>query len=179
MGNQEVHMPKWIFVFTLMMVTHLVQAQDLIEVSSDKVTLEKVYETMGRGARKVLLKLSSNTPKEFVIKFDYKYHFRSQELDSVIITPGGIGGYTTRTTTEDFEGSETLKFDVSESTLDRGDEIEMMVVISKPNQNTHSIKVEATLLDPKGNTIKGGRVLFGLLGRSYKISAECSELSER
>ena len=173
--NREVHMFMRILVFSLLMISSLAHAQEIIEVSSKKVSLEKVYETLGKGPRKVILKLSSMTPKEFVVKFDYKYRFRSQELDSVIITPGGIGGYTTRTTTEDFEGHESLKFDLSESTVELGDELAIMVVISKPNQNTHSIKVEASLIDPKGNTIRGGRVLLGLLGRSYKISAGCEQ----
>jgi hypothetical protein len=68
-----------------------------------------------------------------------------------------------------------LVFDISESSVRSGDELDLLVEISKPNQNAHGIKVVVTLKDAKGNIVSGGRKLLGLLGRSYQIQQEACQ----
>ncbi len=148
-------------------------AQQSIEVSSNVVDLGSVTETYGTRPKIVTLKITPNSPKEFKVKFNYKYRFTSKELDSVILTPGGFGGFTTRTTSESFDADETLRFDISDSSVQLGDELELVVEISKPNQNIHGIKVAVKLVEDRGNTVDGGRKLLGLLGRSYHVKANC------
>ena len=150
-----------------------VYADQVVEVKSKEVDLGIVTETYGKSIKRVLLKITPDSPKEFKVKFNYKYRFTSKELDSVILTPGGFGGFSTRTVSESYEANEVLRFDASESSAQMGDDLEVMIEISKPNQNIHGIKVAVKLVEEKGNTVEGGKRLLGLLSRSYKIKANC------
>ena len=80
-------------------------------------------------------------------------------------------GYSTRVSSSDnYDADSKLVFDISESSVSRGDQLDLLVEISKPNQNAHGIEVVVTLKDAKGNVVSGGRKLLGLLGRSYKVT---------
>jgi hypothetical protein len=162
-----------VILFAFLTGFNSVYADQVFEVSSKVVDLGVVTETYGKSVKRVLLKISPESPKEFKVKFNYKYRFTSKELDSVIVTPGGFGGFSTRTVSESFEANEILRFDASESSAQMGDDLAVIIEISKPNQNIHGIKVAVKLVEEKGNTIDGGRRLLGLLGRSYKIKANC------
>ncbi len=162
-----------VVLFAFLSGFNSVYADQVFEVNSNVVDLGVVTETYGKSIKRVLLKISPQSPKEFKVKFNYKYRFTSKELDSVVLTPGGFGGFSTRTVSESFEADEIIRFDTSESSVQVGDDLEVIIEISKPNQNIHGIKVAVKLVDEKGNTVDGGRKLLGLLGRSYKIKANC------
>lgn len=148
-------------------------AQQVLDVNSGLIDLGDVRETNYGGTKKVVLRLSANTPDKFKVKFVYQYHFTSKEIDSILITPGGIGDISMRTRSEYFEGKEVVKFDVSESNLKSGEELEVLVEISKPNKNTHGVRVVSKLKADKGNQISGGKSLLGLLGHKFSIKAGC------
>ncbi len=160
-------------LFSLIFISFASYAKDVIDVSSKVIDIGQVTETLGNSTKRIVLRLNPASPEEFKVKFSYKYKFVSRELDSVIIGPGGIGGYTTRTNVEYFDGNETIRFDIAESTVPQGETLELVVEISKPNKNTHGIKVVVSLAEGKGNSVEGGKRLLGLLGRSYEIKADC------
>lgn len=147
-------------------------AQKVHQVSGDVIDLGEM-----RGTQKFVLKIDANSPDEFKVKFNYKYNFVSQELSSVFVGPSGELGWSTRSvSSETYENKTKLMFDISESTVARGDTLELLVEVSRPNKNMHHLKVVVSLRDAKGNEVSGGRKLLGLLGRSYKVSAQgCSE----
>ena len=160
-------------LFALIFISFAGYANDVIDVSSKVIDIGQVTETLGNSTKRLVLRLSPASPEEFKVKFSYKYKFVSRELDSVIIGPGGIGGYTTRTNVEYYEGNETIRFDIAESTVPQGELLELVVDISKPNKNIHGIKVVVSLSEGKGNSVEGGKKLLGLLGRSYEVKADC------
>ena len=164
------------FFLFLMLLTSNVFAQQSIEVISPLIDLGEIHETMGLSTKKISLKISASSPEEFKVKFKYKYRFVSHELDNVFVGPNGSLSYSTRaSSSETYEADTKLVFDIGESSVHRGDELDLLVEISKPNQNAHGIKVEVTLKDAKGNIVSGGRKLLGLLGRSYKIQQEACQ----
>lgn len=141
-------------------------AQKVHQVSGDVLDLGDM-----RGTEKFVLKIDPNTPEEFKVKFNYKYNFVSQELSNVFIGPSGDLGFSTRSvSSETYENKTKLVFDIGESSAVRGDSLELLVEISRPNKNMHHLDVVVTLRDSKGNVVSGGRKLLGLLGRSYKVS---------
>lgn len=150
-------------------------AQKVHQVSGEVLDLGDM-----RGTSKFVLKLDSSTPKEFKVKFNYKYQFVSQELNGVFVGPSGDLAFSTRpVSSETYENKSKLVFDIEESTVMNGDDLELLIEVSRPNKNMHHLKVVVSLRDAKGNVVSGGRRLLGLLGRSYKISAQgCSEDAE-
>jgi hypothetical protein len=167
---------KLFFVVFLLLQSLSSFAQQVIEVKSEMIDLGEVRETMGLSTKKISLKISGSSPEEFRVKFKYKYRFVSHELDNVFVGPNGSLSYSTRaSSSETFEADTKLVFDIGESSAHRGDELDLLVEISKPNQNAHGIKVVVTLKDAKGNVVSGGRKLLGLLGRSYKIHQEACQ----
>ena len=150
-------------------------AQGALPVKGGVVDLGVVTETLGRSVKKVILELDEETGQEFKVKFNYRYQFVSHELESVTLTPNGIGGYSTRRRVEDYTGKQVLRFDISESTVLKGERLRVLLEISKPNQNIHGIKVDVKLLNNESNVLDGGKKLFGLIGRSYTIKESCSE----
>jgi hypothetical protein len=166
---------KFTIYLTSLLFHSFVMAQSLVPVREKVIDLGVIHETLGRGIKKVLLDLDESTPPEFKIKFKYKYQFVSHELDSVTITPGGIGGYSTRRIVQDYTGKQVLRFDIGESSIVRGEKILVLIEISKPNKNIHGIKVETKLLRNSSDSIEGGKKLLGLLGRSYTIKENCPE----
>jgi hypothetical protein len=145
-------------------------------VSEETIKLDDVSETNHGGTKRFILKLTAASPENFKVKFKYRYHFTSRSIDSIVLAPGGISSYNTTSSTEYFDGKETLKFEIGESSVKDGDELLLQVEISKPNKNTHGIKVVVKLLDEKGNTVDGGKKLLGLLGRSYEVKKDCLAL---
>jgi hypothetical protein len=167
---------KLFFVVFLLLQSFGSFAQQVIEVKSKMIDLGEVRETMGLSFKKIILKLSAESPEEFKVKFNYKYRFVSQELSAIFVGPSGNLTYSTRSvSSETYEADSKLDFDISESSAAKGEHLELMVEISKPNQNSHGIKVVVNLIDAKGNIISGGRKLLGLLGRSYKIHQEACQ----
>jgi len=162
------------FVMALLFQFNLF-AQETLFVQGKQIDLGIVHETLGNSVKKVLLEINQDTDHEFKVKFDYKYRFVSHELETVTITPSGFGGYTTRQIIQDYTGKQTLRFDIGESSVVRGEKILVLLEISKPNKNIHGIKVEAKLLNNETNSIEGGKKLLGLLGRSYTIKENCPE----
>ncbi len=150
-------------------------AQGTLLVKGGVVDLGVVTETLGRSVKKVILEVDEETSQEFKVKFNYRYQFVSHELESVTLTQNGIGGYSTRRRVEDYTGKQILRFDVSESTVVKGEKLLVLLEISKPNQNIHGIKVDVKLLNNESNVLDGGKKLLGLLGRSYTIKESCSE----
>lgn len=146
-------------------------AQKVHQVSGEVIDLGDM-----RGTQKFVLKIDGNSPEEFKVKFNYKYNFVSQELNGVFVAPSGDLGFMTRpVSSETYENKTKLVFDIAESTVARGETLELLVEVSRPNKNMHHLKVDVSLRDAKGNVVSGGRKLLGLLGRSYKVSAqECS-----
>ena len=164
---------KLFFVVFLLLQSLSSFAQQVIEVNSREIDLGEIRETLGLSTKRVLLKVSASSPEEFKVKFNYKYRFVSHELDNVFVGANGNLGYSTRVSSSDnYDADTKLVFDISESSVSRGDQLDLLVEISKPNQNAHGIKVVVTLKDAKGNVVSGGRKLLGLLGRSYKIQQE-------
>ena len=161
--------------FVILMIVFSISsfAQKVINVDSEIITLDDVYETHGKSAKRVVLKLSRNTPASFKVKFKYHYHFTYKEIGSITVGPNGSGSINMTTSTDFFEEKETLKFDIGESSIQNGDDLDLVIEISKPSQNTHSLKVVTSLKEAKGNQISGGKVLLGLLGRKYSIKAIC------
>lgn len=148
-----------------------------IEVREAVIDLGEVHETLGSGTRKVTLKLDGSTPKEFKVKFTYKYRFTSTEIATAYVGANGQLGIITRPgPSEQFVGKETLRFDVEKSSLEDGRELSVLIEISKPNKNTHGVKVKASLVNAADDVISGHKRLLGLLGRSYTIErASCSQ----
>jgi hypothetical protein len=167
---------KLFFVVFLLLQSLSSFAQQVIEVKSKIIDLGVVRETIGLSTKKIILKLSSESPEEFKVKFNYKYRFVSQELDALFVGASGNLSFSTHSvSSETYEADSKLVFDISESSAVKGEDLELMVEISKPNQNSHGIKVVVNLIDAKGNIISGGRKLLGLLGRSYKIQEEACQ----
>jgi hypothetical protein len=164
------------FLLTLVMMCSL-SALGQVEVSSSLIDLGEVHETLGSSTKKIILKLSPSTPNEFKVKFKYKYRFKSTEIASAYVGANGqLGIITRKVSSELYIGKETLQVDVENSTLSEGGELKVLLEISKPNKNTHSVKVVATLIDAKEDVISGRKKLLGLLGRSYQIQkATCSQ----
>lgn len=150
-------------------------AQETITVKGAKIDLGTVTETLGSSVKKIILELDDSTAHEFKVKFNYKYQFVSHELETVTITSSGIGGYSTRRIVQDYIGKQVLRFDISESSVIRGEKILVLLEISKPNKNIHGIKIETKLLRNSADFIEGGKKLLGLLGRSYTIKENCPE----
>ncbi len=162
---------KLFFVVFLLLQSLSSFAQQVIEVNSREIDLGEIRETLGLSTKRVLLKVSASSPEEFKVKFNYKYRFVSHELDNVFVGANGNLGYSTRVSSSDnYDADTKLVFDISESSVSRGDQLDLLVEISKPNQNAHGIKVVVTLKDAKGNVVSGGRKFLGLLGRSYKVT---------
>ena len=167
---------KLFFIVFLLLQSLSSFAQQVIEVNSKMIDLGEVRETMGLSTKKIILKLSAGSPEEFKVKFNYKYRFVSQELDALFVGASGNLSYSTHSvSSETYEADSKLVFDISESSAIKGEDLEVMVEISKPNQNSHGIKVVVNLIDAKGNVISGGRKLLGLLGRSYTIKQEACQ----
>ena len=168
--NQGFALRSYLLLF-LVIFTSNAFAQQVIEVNSREIDLGEIRETMGLSTKRVLLKVSVSSPEEFKVKFNYKYRFVSHELDNVFVGANGNLGYSTRVSSSDnYDADTKLVFDISESSVSRGDQLDLLVEISKPNQNAHGIKVVVTLKDAKGNVVSGGRKFLGLLGRSYKVT---------
>ncbi len=163
-------------LLTLVMTLSMAALAAPIEVTSGLVELGEVRETLGDSTRKVTLKLGPSTPEKFKVKFSYKYKFTSTEIASAYVGANGQLGILTRPgPSEYYDGKQTLYFDVQESTLSEGGELLVLIEISKPNKNTHGVKVVSTLVDAKDDVISGHKKLLGLLGRSYTIKKSCSE----
>ncbi len=166
---------KFTIFLTSLLFHSFVLAQSLVPVKENVIDLGVIHETLGRSVKKVILELDEETSQEFKVKFNYRYQFVSHELESVTLTPNGIGGYSTRRRVEDYTGKQVLRFDISESTVVKGEKLFVLLEISKPNQNIHGIKVDVKLLNNESNVLDGGKKLLGLLGRSYTIKESCSE----
>ena len=166
---------KFTIFLTILLFHSFVLAQSLAPVKENVIDLGVIHETLGRSVKKVILELDEETSQEFKVKFNYRYQFVSHELESVTLTPNGIGGYSTRRRVEDYTGKQILRFDISESTVVKGEKLIVLLEISKPNQNIHGIKVDVKLLNNESNVLDGGKKLLGLLGRSYTIKESCSE----
>lgn len=145
---------------------------------------QKVHQVNGsvidlgdmRGKNKFILKIDAGSPEEFKVKFNYKYNFVSQEIGSVFVGPSGDLGFSTRSvSSETYENKSKIAFDIGESSVTRGDSLEVIIEIDRPNKNMHHLNVVVSLKDAKGNIVSGGRKLLGLLGRSYKISEEACD----
>lgn len=160
---------KTLFAILLLISANL-YAQS-IEVKSKLVDLGEIRETLGDSTRKVVLKINGSTPKEFKVKFNYKYRFTSEKLDHVFVTPSGDLSFSTRPEySELMDNDGKISIDVEESTEAQGEEVELILEISKPNKNIHGVKVNLAVVGEK-NTVSGGKTLMGILGRSYKVKA--------
>lgn len=166
---------KIFYLFFALVFQFNLFAQEIMVVKGAKIDLGTVTETLGNSVKKVILELDDSTANEFKVTFKYRYQFVSHELDSVTITPSGIGGYSTRRIVQDYTGKQVLRFDIGESSIVRGEKILVLIEISKPNKNIHGIKVETKLLRNSSDSIEGGKKLLGLLGRSYIIREHCPE----
>lgn len=164
-------------LLTLIMTFSLNSLGAPIEVTSGLVELGEVRETLGDSTHRVILKLGPSTPKEFKVKFTYKYKFTSTEIAAAYVGANGQLGVLTRPgPSEYYVGKQTLQFDAEESSLSEGGELKVVIEISKPNKNTHGVKVVTSLLDAPEDVISGHKKLLGLLGRSYTIKkASCSQ----
>ncbi len=158
------------FLFLFFSLAALAQKIDVIEVDKKKIVLEDVHETNGGGTKRFILKMGPSTPDDFKVSFKYHYHWTSKNIDNIVLTPNGVGSVNFGSSTEYFEGTETLRFHVGESSVQ---DLEILVEVSKPRKNTHGIKVVTSLKEAKGNSIEGGKVFLGLLGRSYEVKAAC------
>lgn len=163
-------------LITLFSLSSFAQKIEVIGVTEETIKLEDVQETNHGGTKRFILKLNAASPDYFKVKFKYHYHFTSKTIDSIVLGPGGISSYNTSSNTEYFDGKSSLSFDIGESSIKDGDELQLQVEISKPNKNTHGIKVVVKLVDEKGNEINGGKKLLGLLGRSYDVKKSCLPL---
>lgn len=160
-------------LIALFSLSSFAQKLETIGVVDETIKLSEVHETNHGGTKRFILKLSPSSPENFKVKFKYHYHFTSRQIDSIVLSSGGISSYNTKSSTEYYEGSETLRFDIGESSVKEGEELELLVEISKPNKNSHGIKVTVKLVDEKENTVNGGKKLLGLLGRSYEVKKTC------
>lgn len=160
-------------LLVLFSLSSFAQKIEEIGVSEEVIKLDDVQETNHGGTRRIILKLNSASPDYFKVKFKYHYHFTSKTIDSIVLGPGGISSYNTSSSTEYYDGKTSLSFDIGESSVRDGDELKIQIEISKPNKNTHGLKVVVKLLDEKGNEINGGKKLLGLLGRSYDVKKKC------
>jgi hypothetical protein len=160
-------------LFMLFSVSSFAQKVQTLDVDKNLIKLDDVHETNFDGTKRFFLKLSAASPESFKVKFKYHYHFTSKTLDSIVLSPGGISSYNTTSSTEYFEGHETMRFNIAESSVLEGEELQLLVEVSKPHKNTHGIKVVVKLVDEKGNTVNGGRKLLGLLGHSYEVKKNC------
>ena len=166
---------KTLCLFIALLFQFNLFAQETMTVKGSKIDLGTVTETLGNSVKKVILELDDSTAHEFKVAFKYRYQFVSHELDSVTITRGGIGGYSTRRIVQDYTGKQVLRFDIGESSIIRGEKILVLLEISKPNKNIHGIKVETKLIRNSSDSIDGGKKLLGLLGRSYTIKEDCPD----
>ena len=161
------------FLVLLFSVSSFAQKVQTLDVDKNLIKLDDVHETNFGGTKRFILKLSSASPDSFKVKFKYHYHFTSKTIDSIVLSPGGISSYNTTSSTEYFVGHETMRFDITDSSVMEGEELQLLVEVSKPHKNTHGIKVVVKLVDEKGNTVNGGRKLLGLLGHSYEVKKNC------
>ena len=151
-----------------------IYAQTVLDVQDRVLEVKEIRETFGSSTKKIVLKLSPHSPKKFKLNVEYLYRFKSEKLSGAYVgANGGLVLTTQPELSEIYTGKNTLAFDISDSTVMNGDEVELLVEISKPNKDIHGIKVDVSVVNSSTNTLESGKRLLGLLSRNYDLVSNC------